>query len=383
METGAAFSGATTPRTVLAMVVPPARATDCHRAYRRPATARPSRERLTEHAPGLLDPEEVVLVGRLLVGVGRRDHHLVDLELVVEKVEDVPHRLRLVGAEERRVRRDPKAAILRVPDGRYGLVEDALPTDRLVVTLPETVDVDGPREITGGLEPIELPVHEHAVGAEIHVLAPLDERSHHLVDLWVHEGLAAGDRHHRRAALLHGADGIIDGEAPTEDVRRVLDLPASGAGQVAGEERLQLHEERELLPPSEALTRQVGADPCLLTKRDGHGYLTPSGARKWTLSVVTASSSSSSGPSPPMAATTSPTRASGAEAPAVSPTVVASAIHAGSSSLGSSTRWARHPSRSATSTSRLEFDELAEPTTITTSARRATARTASCRFCVA
>src|SRR5690606_24300884 len=52
-----------------------------------PAPAVAARERLLEQLPGLLHAEEVLLVGRLLVGVGGRDHHLVDLEVVVEVVE--------------------------------------------------------------------------------------------------------------------------------------------------------------------------------------------------------------------------------------------------------------------------------------------------------
>ncbi len=48
-----------------------------------------------EQLPGLVDPEEVLLVGRLLVGVRRRDHHRVDLEVVVQEVEDVTDGLRL------------------------------------------------------------------------------------------------------------------------------------------------------------------------------------------------------------------------------------------------------------------------------------------------
>jgi len=120
------------------------------------------------------------------------------------------------------------------------------------------------------LEQIELAGHEHAIGAEVHVPAAIDQRPNDLVDLRVHERLASGDRHHRRAALLHGADGVLHGQPATEDVRRVLDLAASGAGQVAGKERLQLHQQGKLLPASQALARQVGADPRLLTHGDRH-----------------------------------------------------------------------------------------------------------------
>ena len=64
------------------------------------------------------DAGEVLLVGRLLVGVRRRDHHLVDLQLVVQEVEDVAHGLRRVGREEGRVRVDAEAAALRLARSR-------------------------------------------------------------------------------------------------------------------------------------------------------------------------------------------------------------------------------------------------------------------------
>ena len=67
-------------------------------------------ERLAEQLARLLHAEEVLLVGRFLVRVGRRDHHLVDLEVVVEEVEHLADRLRRVVREERRVGRDAEAA---------------------------------------------------------------------------------------------------------------------------------------------------------------------------------------------------------------------------------------------------------------------------------
>src|ERR1044072_270380 len=89
-----------------------------------PAPAVAARERLPEQLAGLLDPQEVLLVGCLLVGVGGRDHHLVHLEVVVEEVEHLDDGLRAVGVEEGGVGGDPEAAPLGLLDGRHGLVED-------------------------------------------------------------------------------------------------------------------------------------------------------------------------------------------------------------------------------------------------------------------
>ena len=85
-----------------------------------------------------------------------------------------------------------------------------------------------------------------------------------------------------------------------------------------------------------------------------------------------------------MASTTRWTSRSGADAPAVSPTVRAPASQPGSISVSSSTRWAAQPARRATSTRRFEFDEFARADDEHDVAlARRSARTASWRFCVA
>jgi hypothetical protein len=81
--------------------------------------------------------------------------------------------------------------------------------------------------------------------------------------------------------------------------------------------------------------------------------------------------------------TTRSTSHSGAEAPDVTPTVSRPSSHAASISVSSSIRWAGVPIAAATSTSRLEFDELSEPITRTTSDSLARSFTASWRFWVA
>ena len=55
----------------------------------------------------------------------------------------------------------------------------------------------------------------------------------------IEERLAAGDADDGGAALLDGGEALLDGEGALEDVRRVLDLAAAGAGEVAAQEGLQ------------------------------------------------------------------------------------------------------------------------------------------------
>jgi len=104
---------------------------------------------------------------------------------------------------------------------------------------------------------------------------------------------------------------------------------------------------------------------------------TPAGNENRTPSSTIGTDSTSSKPCSASHDSIRVTRCSGALAPEVTPTVSASATHAGSTSVSSSTRYAAAPSSRATSASRFEFEEFFEPITSTTSARGAIAFTAS------
>ena len=73
------------------------------------------------------------------------------------------------------------------------------------------------------------------------------------VDVGVHERLAAGDAHDRRAALVHRREALLDGQVLLEDLGRVLDLAAAGARQIAAEQRLEHEHQRIALPAGELL----------------------------------------------------------------------------------------------------------------------------------
>ena len=123
-------------------------------------------------------------------------------------------------------------------NGGDGLVEDALLRDRLVVTLLQAVDVDREREVRAGLEVelVEPLAHQFGVGAEVDVLLALHQLVDHVVDLRVHQRLAARDRDHGGAALLHRGDRPLDRHPLTQQVRGLLDLAAPVALEVAGEQ---------------------------------------------------------------------------------------------------------------------------------------------------
>ncbi len=227
-------------------------------------------EGFLEQLAGLGDPEKVLLIGRLLVRVRRRDHHRVHAEIVVEEVEDVANRLRRVGVEERRVRRHPKAPCLRLTDRRHSRVEDARPVDCRVVPIAQAVQVHDPGEIVRRAEAVEAPAQEHGVGAQVDVDLAAYERPDHALDVGMEQWLAAGDGHHGRAALRYGLEHVLHRKALAQDFGRMLDLPAAGARQVAREERLDLDDEGVVLGLLQAVPNQVGTDTDVLTERDRH-----------------------------------------------------------------------------------------------------------------
>jgi hypothetical protein len=120
------------------------------------------------------------------------------------------------------------------------------------------------------LELVQVPVQQHRVGAQEHDLAAVEQLPHDLVDLRVHQRLAARDRHHRRAALLDRTDRLLDRHPLLQHGGRVRDLAAARALEVAGEQRLELDQQRELLASQDLLLDQVRAEPDRLAHRHGH-----------------------------------------------------------------------------------------------------------------
>jgi hypothetical protein len=87
----------------------------------------------------------------------------------------------------------------------------------------------------------------------------------------VQQGFAACDDHHRRAAFFRRRDTLVDAEALIEDCVRVIDLAATGAGEVAAEQWFEHQNQR--IPPDalDVLSDNIGADPNRLAQRNWHG----------------------------------------------------------------------------------------------------------------
>src|SRR5690348_7447624 len=369
------------------------------RLAERPFGAVLGAEDAAEQFLGLAPIEKVRLVGRALVGIARRHRDAVEPGFH-HRVEEARDAFRLGAVEQRAIDVDAEAARLGELDRRRGLLVDAVLAHRVVVHLLVAVEMDRPDEERIRLEAVDLLLEQQRVGAQIDELLACDDAFGDLLDLAVEQGLAAGDRDHRRAAFVDRLEALFDRQALVQDLVGIIDLAAAGAGEVAAEQRLEHENQRITLDAGQALFHHVGADADHLIERNGHGFDLPSlfyrvrsaqpaasassgGMRKRTFSVMPGSFSHSTSLSCLRRAIRFCTNSSGAEAPAVMPTAFAPLTQAGSSASASATRYALTPCTAAISRNRLEFELLAAPTTRTTSTCCASSRTARWRFCVA
>ncbi len=100
---------------------------------------------------------------------------------------------------------------------------------------------------------VQLLFQQQRVGAEMTNFLRAMMPAHDLRHFLVQQRLAAGDRHHRRAAFVDRLQAFRDRQALVQDFGRIVDLAAAGAGQVAAEQRLQHQHQRIALPPGKML----------------------------------------------------------------------------------------------------------------------------------
>ena len=101
--------------------------------------------------------------------------------------------------------------------------------------LAATVEVDGPGEVRAGLERVHLLFQKQRVGADDDEFLARDTGLDDFGDFAVQQGFSPGDDHHGRAAFVHRLKALGNRQALIEDLGRVVDLAATGAGQIAAE----------------------------------------------------------------------------------------------------------------------------------------------------
>src|SRR5262249_20752615 len=112
-------------------------------------------------------------------------------------------------------------------------------------------------EATGRPEFSELLLDEHAVGAQVNVLASLQNAADQPADFRINHRLAAADTHDRRAALIHRGENFLDAQFLLNGFRVFANPPAASAGEIASVQRLQHEHEWETLFASDFLLGDV------------------------------------------------------------------------------------------------------------------------------
>src|SRR5437667_173336 len=84
--------------------------------------------------------------------------------------------------------------------------------------------------------------------------------------------LAAGDADHRRPALFHRRQALLDAEVLPQYMSRVLDLAATGTGEVAAKQRLEHEHEGIAGISAQALLEDVTGDRPHLRQRNAHAF---------------------------------------------------------------------------------------------------------------
>ena len=129
-----------------------------------PVFALAERKDVSEQFLGLAAAEEVLLIGRPLIGVTGRDRD-ADAKFLgeIEERRDVLGRM---AVEDRAVDVDGEALGLRRLDRRYGFLVAALHAYRFVVMLFQPVEMHGKEQIRRRLEQMQLLLQKQRVGAQ-------------------------------------------------------------------------------------------------------------------------------------------------------------------------------------------------------------------------
>ena len=201
----------------------------------------------------------MLLVGSFFVGVAGREHHAFDAEFH-HFVEECADAIGVGAVEERGIGGDAETALEGFLDARDGEIVAAFTADGEIVMLALAVHVDGEGEVFARLEEVEFFLQQEGVGAKIDVFFAGDEAFDDFIYLRMHQRFAAGDGDHRRAAFVDGFEALFGSELFFEDVRRILDFAAAGAGEIATKERLEHQDERVAFASRKLLLEDVRGD---------------------------------------------------------------------------------------------------------------------------
>ncbi len=139
-----------------------------------------------------------------------------------------------------------------------GYVIAAFAADGKIVMFSFTVHVNREAEVFARLEEMQLLLQQQRIRAQINVLLARHQSLYDLLDLGMHERLAARNGHGRRAAFINGPEALLRRKLALQNVGRILDFAAAGTGEITPEQRLEHENKRIALPSGKSLLQDVG-----------------------------------------------------------------------------------------------------------------------------
>src|SRR5262245_35325639 len=115
-------------------------------------------------------------------------------------------------------------------------------------------------------------LHKQCVGAKVDELLARDDAAHDFRQLLVQQRFAAGDGDNRRTTFVDGMQRVLDGHILVQDRIGIVDFSASGASQVASEQRLKHQDQRITLSAGQTLTDDVATDKQFLKKGNAQDH---------------------------------------------------------------------------------------------------------------
>src|SRR5262249_15775901 len=157
-------AGRHAPRRAVILLIAGQEVEEKARVHELPAFALAEREDLAKQLLGRAPVEEMLLIGRALIGIAGRDRD-TDAELLSE-VEEAGAVLGRMSVEDRAIDVDRETLGLGRLDGIDGLFEAALHAYGLVVNMLETVEMDREEQVGRRLEQVQLLLEQQRIGAQ-------------------------------------------------------------------------------------------------------------------------------------------------------------------------------------------------------------------------
>src|SRR5438128_694921 len=100
---------------------------------------------------------------------------------------------------------------------------------------------------------------------------PGQKLAHKAIELWIDRRLAATDGDNRCATIVRRGETLFDRQFVGDGRSIFADAAATGTRQITSMERLEHHDERELLDASQPLAGDVAGQARSQTQRKSHG----------------------------------------------------------------------------------------------------------------